>query len=206
MKAEITSLDNAKAGTIDLDAAIFDVPARADILHRVVNWQLAKRRSGNHKTRGVSEVRGTTAKPFKQKGTGRARQGTRRAPQMRGGAVTFGPVVRSHAHAMPKKVRKLGLKIALSVKRQDGCLAILDQARLDDPKTSVLAEKLSRLGWRSALIVDANELDVNFSRAAANLRGVDVLPHQGLNVYDIMRRDILVLTKAAVTSIEERLR
>jgi len=205
MKAEITSLDNAKAGTIDLDAAIFDVPARADILHRVVNWQLAKRRAGTHKTRGVSEIRGTTAKPFKQKGTGRARQGTRRAPQMRGGAVIFGPVVRSHAHGLPKKVRKLGLKIALSAKNHDGRLAILDQARLDDPKTSVLAEKLARLGWGSVLIVDGAEVDVNFSRAAANLPGIDVLPHQGLNVYDIMRRDTLVLTKAAVACIKERL-
>ena len=206
MKADITSLDNAKAGTIELDAAIFDVPARADILSRVVNWQLAKRRAGTHKTRGVSELRGTTAKPHKQKGTGRARQGTRRAPQMRGGAVIFGPVVRSHAHSLPKKVRKLGLKIALSTKRQDGRLAILDQARLDEPRTAVLAEKLSRLGWRSALIVDAAEVDTNLSRAAANLPGVDVLPHQGLNVYDIMRCDTLVLTKAAVERIEERLR
>ena len=206
MKADITNLDNAKAGSIDLDAAIFDVPARADILSRVVNWQLAKRRSGTHKTRGVSEIRGTTAKPHKQKGTGRARQGSRRSPQMRGGAVIFGPVVRSHAHALPKKVRKLGLKIALSTKRQDGHLAILDEAQLDEPKTSVLAEKLARLGWESALIVDAAEVDNNFSRAAANLPGIDVLPHQGLNVYDIMRRETLVLTKAAVARIEERLR
>ena len=206
MKADITNLDNAKAGSIDLDAAIFDVPARADILSRVVNWQLAKRRSGTHKTRGVSEIRGTTAKPHKQKGTGRARQGSRRSPQMRGGAVIFGPVVRSHAHALPKKVRKLGLKIALSTKRQDGHLAILDEAQLDEPKTSVLAGKLARLGWESALIVDAAEVDTNFSRAAANLPGIDVLPHQGLNVYDIMRRETLVLTKAAVARIEERLR
>ena len=206
MKTDVTSLDNAKAGTIDLDAAIFDVPARADILHRVVNWQLAKRRSGNHKTRGVSEIRGTTAKPFKQKGTGRARQGSRRSPQMRGGAVIFGPVVRSHEHALPKKVRKLGLKIALSAKRHDGRLAILDRATLDEAKTSILAKKLSQLGWGSALIVDGPDIDVNFSRAAANLPGIDVLPHQGLNVYDIMRRDTLVLTRAAVERIEERLR
>ena len=206
MKTDVTSLDNAKKGTIELDAAIFDVPARADILHRVVKWQLAKRRAGTHKTRGVSEIRGTTAKPFKQKGTGRARQGSRRSPQMRGGAVIFGPVVRSHAHALPKKVRKLGLKIALSAKRQDGRLAILDQARLDDAKTSILAKKLSKLGWGSALIVDGPDIDVNFSRAAANLPGIDVLPHQGLNVYDIMRRDTLVLTRAAVERIEERLR
>ena len=206
MKAEITSLDNAKAGSVELDAAIFDMPARADILSRVVNWQLAKRRAGTHKTRGVSELRGSTAKPHKQKGTGRARQGTRRAPQMRGGAVTFGPTVRSHAHALPKKVRKLGLKIALSTKRQGGRLAILDQARLEEPRTAVLAEKLARLGWRSALIVDASEIDTNLSRAAANLPSIDVLPHQGLNVYDIMRRDVLVLTKAAVERIEERLR
>ena len=206
MKADVTSLDNAKTGTIDLDAAIFDVPTRADILHRVVNWQLAKRRSGAHKTLGISEIRGTTAKPFKQKGTGRARQGSRRSPQMRGGAVIFGPVVRSHAHALPKKVRKLGLKIALSAKRQDGQLAILDQARLDEGKTSILAKKLARLGWRSALIVDGPDIDANFARAAANLPGVDVLPHQGLNVYDIMRRDVLVLTRAAVERIEERLR
>ncbi len=206
MKAEITSLDNAKAGTIELDAAIFDVPARADILSRVVNWQLAKRRAGTHKTRSVSEIRGTTAKPHKQKGTGRARQGSSRSPQMRGGAVIFGPVVCGHAHALPKKVRKFGLKIALSAKHHDGNLAILDHARLDEPKTSVLAEKLARLGWGSALIVDAAEVDTNLSRAAANLPGIDVLPHQGLNVYDILRRDTLVLTKAAVERIEERLK
>ena len=206
MKADITTLDSKSAGTIELDDGVFGLKPRADILHRVVNWQLATRRAGTHKTRGISEIAGTTAKPWRQKGTGRARHGSRRSPQFRGGAVTFGPVVRSHAHALPKKIRTLGLKNALSAKRQDGKLVILDAAVLKDGKTKTLAAKLDKLSWASALVIDGPEVDQNFARAVANLPGIDVLPVQGANVYDILRRDILVLTKAAVERLEARLK
>ena len=206
MRIDVTTMEKAKAGSIELDEAVFGLPGRPDILHRMVNWQLAKRRAGTHKTKGVSEIRGSTAKPHKQKGTGRARAGTRRAPQMRGGAVIFGPVVRSHAHALPKKVRRLALKTALSVKLAEGKLTIVEEARLDEAKTATLARKFSDLGWSSALIVDAPELDGNFSKAAANVPGIDVLPEVGINVFDILRRDTLVLTRGAAERLQERLR
>ncbi len=206
MQVDVTTLEKTKVGSIELDETVFGLPSRPDILHRMVGWQLAKRCAGTHKTKGVSEIRGSTAKPHKQKGTGRARAGTRRAPQMRGGAVIFGPVVRSHAHDLPKKVRRLALKTALSVKLAEGKLTIVDEARLDEAKTATLARKLSALGWSSALIVDAPELDGNFSKAAANVAGVDVLPEVGVNVFDILRRDTLVLTQAAAERLQERLR
>ena len=206
MRIDVTTMEKAKAGSIELDEAVFGLPGRPDILHRMVNWQLAKRRAGTHKTKGVSEIRGSTAKPHKQKGTGRARAGTRRAPQMRGGAVIFGPVVRSHAHDLPKKVRRLALKTALSVKLAEGKLTIVEEARLDEAKTATLARKFSDLGWSSALIVDAPELDGNFSKAAANVPGIDVLPEVGINVFDILRRDTLVLTRGAAERLQERLR
>ncbi len=205
MKCSIIDLDNKNVGSIDLADRVFGVPVRADILSRMVNWQLAKRRAGTHKTKGISEVRGTTAKPFRQKGTGRARQGSLRAPHYRGGAVVFGPVVRSHAQKLPKKVRRLALRLALSSKQADGKLVVLDAARLKDAKTKGLAERLDKLGWSSVLIVDGSEIDANLSRAAANLPNVDVLPSRGANVYDILRRDTLVLTKDAVEQLEERL-
>ena len=205
MKIAVTTLDQAKAGSIELDDKVFGLPSRPDIVHRMVNWQLAKRRAGTHKTRGVSEIRGSTAKPHRQKGTGRARAGTRRAPQMRGGAIIFGPVVRSHEHGLPKKVRRLALKTVLSGKQAEGKLAILDEARLPEAKTAALAVKLAALGWQSALIIDGPELDANFSRAAANIPQIDVLPDRGINVYDIMRRDTLVLTRGAVECLQERL-
>ncbi len=206
MQANIINLDNAKVGTIDLADGIFDLPVRADILSRMVNWQLAKRRAGTHKTKGISDVRGTTAKPFRQKGTGRARQGTHRAPQHRGGAVVFGPVVRSHAHKLPKKVRRLALKTALSSKQADGKLVVLDEAKIKEAKAGGLAQKFAKLGWSSVLVIDGSAVDANFSRAAANLPNVDVLPSQGANVYDILRRDTLVLTKDAVLQLEARLK
>ncbi len=206
MKCSIIDLDNKNVGSIDLADRVFGVPVRADILSRMVNWQLAKRRAGTHKTKGISEVRGTTAKPFRQKGTGRARQGSLRAPHYRGGAVVFGPVVRSHAQKLPKKVRRLALRLALSSKQADGKLVVLDTARLKDAKTKVLAERLDKLGWSSVLIVDGSEIDANLSRAAANLPNVDVLPSRGANVYDILRRDTLVLTKDAVQQLEARLK
>ena len=205
MQAEVTTLDSESAGMMELDDAVFGAPVRADILSRVVKWQLAKRRAGTHKTRGVGEISGTTAKPWRQKGTGRARHGSRRSPQFRGGAVTFGPVVRDHAFGLPKKVRRLGLRTALSAKAADGKLVVIDQAKLDAPKTRSLVAKLAKLGWGSVLVIDGPEIDVNFRRAASNIPQFDVLPQQGANVYDILRRDTLVLTKAAVEHLEARL-
>ena len=206
MKAPVTTLANKKAGDIELDESVFGLPIRKDLLHRAVRWQLAKRRAGTHKVRTVSEVRGTTAKPFRQKGTGRARQGSGRAIQMRGGATKHGPVVRDHGHALPKKVRRLALKTALSTKQSEGKLAILDAAAMDKSKTRDLAKRFAKLGWQSVLVIDGPQVDENFARAAANLPGVDVLPQQGANVYDILRRDVLVLTKAAVEALQARLK
>ena len=206
MKSTVVNLDNKAVGEVELDDAIFALTPRKDILARVVNWQLAKRRQGTHKTKGISDVSGTTRKPYRQKGTGRARQGSLRSPQFRGGAVIFGPVVRSHAFGLQKKVRKLGLKMALSAKQAEGRLAILDEAKVKEPKTGILAGKFGKLGWSSVLIIDGPELDEKFARAARNIPGVDILPQQGANVYDILRRDTLVLTKAAVERLQERLK
>ena len=205
MKCDVVTIDNGTAGSIELADEVFGVPVRPDILARMVDWQRAKRRSGNHKTKVVSEIRGSTRKPHKQKGTGRARQGTVRSPQFRGGAVIFGPRVRDHAFGLPKKVRKLALRCALSSKQAEGRLSILDEARLEAARTRELAGRLDALGWRSVLIIDGPEVDPGFGRAAANLPYVDVLPQQGANVYDILRRDRLVLTRAAVKHLEERL-
>jgi large subunit ribosomal protein L4 len=205
MKCPVKTLDNKSAGDIDLSEAVFGLQVRRDILARMVNWQLAKRRAGTHKTKGISEVSGTTKKPYRQKGTGRARQGSLRSPQFRGGAVIFGPVVRSHAHDLPKKVRRLALKTALSSKRADGKLVVLDAATAATAKTGELARKLAKLGLTSALIIDGPRVDENFRRAAANIPEIDLLPSQGANVYDILRRDTLVLTRAAVEQLEARL-
>jgi large subunit ribosomal protein L4 len=206
MKAKVTTFGSKSAGDIELDDAVFGLRLRKDILARVVNWQLAKRRAGTHKTKGISDIRGTTAKPFNQKGTGRARQGSSYAAQMRGGATVFGPVVRSHGHSLNKKFRKLVLKTALSAKQADGKLIIIDEAKLKVAKTKDLLAKLAKKDWGSVLIIDGPEVDANFARAAANIPLVDVLPQQGANVYDILRRDTLVLTKAAVESVEARLK
>jgi large subunit ribosomal protein L4 len=202
----VRNLDNEEVGDIELDDAVFGLPMRRDILARVVNWQLAKRRAGTHKTKGISEVRGTTKKPYKQKGTGRARQGSLRSPQFRGGAVIFGPVVRSHEFDLQKKVRRLGLKTALSAKCSEGKLVVIDAARADEAKTKALRIRLEALGWGSVLIIDGSEVDGNFARAARNLPQVDLLPQQGANVYDILRRDTLVLTREAVQQLEARLK
>ena len=206
MKAKVISLDNKAAGEQELDESIFGLEPRADILDRVVQWQLSKRRAGTHKTKGISEISGTTKKPFKQKGTGRARQGSLRSAQMRGGAVIFGPVVRSHEYSLPKKVRALGLKIALSTKQKAGQLHILSEATLKDGKTSSLVKTFGKLGFGSTLIIGGEQLDVGFARAARNIQGVDVLPQQGINVYDILRHQDLVLTVDAVKSLEARLK
>jgi large subunit ribosomal protein L4 len=206
MKVPVRTLDNAEAGEIELDDAIFGLEVRADLLHRAVTWQLAKRRAGTHKTKGVSEISGTTKKPYRQKGTGRARQGSTRSPQFRGGARIFGPVVRSHAFDLPKKVRKLALRHALSSKAQAGQLVVLEAARVESHKTKELAARLAGLGLGSVLFIDGSQPDELFQRAARNLPTVDVLPEQGANVYDILRREILVLTRDAVSQLEARLR
>ena len=206
MRCDVISLENKTVGKIDLDESVFGVPVRADILARAVNWQLAKRRAGTRKTKTHGEVSGSTRKPFRQKGTGRARQGTARAPQHRGGGVVFGPVVRSHAHGLPKKVRRLALKTALSAKQADGKLVVLDSAKLKKPKTGDLVKRMEKLGWTSVLVIDGAEVDGNFARAAANIVGLDVLPSPGANVYDILRSDTLVLTKDAVGKLVERLK
>jgi large subunit ribosomal protein L4 len=206
MKLTVRNLDNQEVGDIELADAVFGLPVRRDILARVVNWQLAKRRAGTHKAKGVSEISGTSKKPYKQKGTGRARQGSLRSPQFRGGAVIFGPVVRSHEFDLQKKVRKLGLKTALSAKQAEGKLVVIDAARLDDAKTKALRARFDAFGWESVLIIDGTTLDEGFARAARNLPKVDLLPQQGANVYDILRRDTLVLTRDGVQQLEARLR
>ncbi len=205
MKCDVLTLDNKKAGSIDLADGVFGSEVRKDIISRMVNWQLARRRSGNHKTKNVSEIKGTTAKPWNQKGTGRARAGTVRATQFRGGSTVFGPIVRDHSHKLPRKVRQMAMRSALSSKQADGKLIILEEATLDAPKTKDLAAKLSALGWSNVLIVTGAEVDGNLARAAANIANVDVLPQQGANVYDIIRRDTLVLTKGAAEHLQERL-
>ena len=206
MKIDIINLDKKNVGSLELADSVFGAPVRGDILQRVVRWQLAKRQAGTHKTKVISEVSGTTKKPYKQKGTGHARQGSLRSAQFRGGGIIFGPVVRSHATDLPKKVRKLALKTALSAKAADGRLVVLDRAAADGHKTKALAGRLGKLGWGSVLVIDGPVLDENFRRAAANLIGVDLLPQQGANVYDILRRDTLVLTRDAVQHLEARLK
>mgnify|MGYP001548442862 CR=1 FL=1 len=206
MEAKVTNLKAEAAGTIELADAIFGLPARPDILHRMVIYQLAKRQAGTHKSKTYGEVQGSTAKIYKQKGTGRARHGAKRAPQFRGGGKAFGPVVRSHAIDLPKKVRKLALKSALSAKQAEGKLVVLDDAKLAEGRTKVLSQMLGKLGWQSVLLIDGPALDSNMVRAAANLPQIDVLPQQGANVYDILRRDTLVLTRSAVEHLEARLK
>ena len=205
MKLTVRNLDNQEVGDIELAEEVFGLPVRRDILARVVNWQLAKRRAGTHKAKGISDISGTTKKPYKQKGTGRARQGSLRSPQFRGGAVIFGPVVRSHAFDLQKKVRRLGLKTALSAKQAEGKLIVIDEAQLGEAKTKALRARLDAFGWASVLIIDG-AVNENFARAARNLPRVDVLPQQGANVYDILRRDTLVLTRDAVQQLEARLK
>tara|TARA_X000000950_G_scaffold289123_1_gene410013 strand:- start:47804 stop:48451 length:648 start_codon:yes stop_codon:yes gene_type:complete len=204
MKQKINSLDNKYLKDIDLDKDIFSVPYRKDIIHSMIRYQMAKKQSGNHKTKGISEISGTTKKPFKQKGTGSARQGSKRSPQMRGGAVIFGPQVRSHSHKLPKKVRSLALKIALSKKLADGKLKLVDDLSLSKCKTSLLASKISKLGIKSALFISSKDLDDNFRKASRNIPNLDVLPIDGLNVYTIVKRDFLVLTEEVIKQIHKR--
>ncbi len=204
MKAEVQTLDAKANGEVKLDAALFGVEPRADILQRMVTYQLAKRQAGTHKTKPRSEIAGTTKKFGRQKGGGGARHGNRKSNIFVGGGRAHGPVPRSHAIDMPKKVRSLALKMALSSKQAGEQLVVLDDAVSKDGKTASLRKQLGKLGIDNALIIGGAELDANFARAASNIAHVDVLPAQGINVYDILRRDKLVLTKAALSSLEER--
>lgn len=204
MKLPIKTLDNTDAGEIDLDPTIFDLEPRIDLMHRAVRYQLARRQAGTHKTKGISEIQGTTKKPYRQKGTGNARQGSRRAAQFRGGATIFGPVVRSHAHKLPKKVRALALRHALAAKARAGQLVIINELKPASPKTKAMAQALKGLAIDSAVFMDA-DFDPNFVLATRNIPKIDTLPAVGANVYDILRRETLVLTTEAVSRLQERL-
>lgn len=205
MKVKVQTLAKKAAGDIELNDAVFGLEVRKDVLHRAVNWQLAKRQAGTHKTKQRSEITATTAKPFRQKGTGRARQGSVKVPQMRGGGVAFGPQVRSHATKLPKKFRQLALKTALSAKQKEGKLTVVDALEMKDAKTKAASKSLNDLGLNTALFIDGDDINMNFALALRNLHGYDVLPQQGANVYDILSHEHLVLSKAAVAKLEERL-
>jgi large subunit ribosomal protein L4 len=204
MELQITTLEGTTAGSVTLSDAIFGLDPRTDILQRCVQWQLNKRQAGTHKAKGRAEIWRTGKKMYRQKGTGGARHGSARVPQFRGGGRAFGPVVRSHATDLPKKVRVLALKHALSAKAKDGGLIVLESATMKDAKTKALAAQFSGLGLASALIIDGAQVDNGFANAARNLPNIDVLPVQGINVYDILRRQKLVLTKAALDALEAR--
>jgi large subunit ribosomal protein L4 len=206
MKADVIKLDASSAGEVDLSDDIFGLEPRADILHRMVRWQRARAQQGTHKVKTRSETSYSTKKIYRQKGTGGARHGDRNAPIFRKGGVYKGPTPRSHAHELPKKFRKLGLRHALSAKAQAGHLIVLEDAVLDAPKTSMLAKAVKNLGWRRVLVIDGSEVNDNFARAAQNLANVDVLPSMGANVYDILKRDTLVITRAGVEALEARLK
>ena len=205
MKLDVIKLDGKKAGSVDLGEDIFGLEPRADILHRVVRWQRNNAQAGTHKVKTRSEVNYSTKKIYRQKGTGGARHGARSAPIFRGGGIYKGPVVRSHGHDLPKKVRQLGLKHALSAKVKAGELVIIDAAT-SDGKTNALAKQVKDLGWKRALVIDGAQVDEAFAKAARNIEGLDILPSMGANVYDILKRDTLVLTKAGVEALEARLK
>ncbi len=204
MKFDMTSIDGTAAGSLELDDAIFGLEPREDLIARMVRWQLAKRQAGDHKTLGRADINRTGKKMYKQKGTGGARHGSARVPQFRGGGRAMGPVVRSHAHDLPKKVRALALRHALSAKHRAGGLVVWERAHLAEAKTKALRENFAKASLSNVLIIDGAEVDANFAAAARNLPQVDVLPAQGINVYDIMRRDKLVLTRAAIEALEAR--
>jgi len=204
MELEVITLDGKAAGSVALSDTIFGLDPRADLIQRCVNWQLAKRQRGTHKVKNRAEINRTGKKMYRQKGTGGARHGSARANLFRGGGRAFGPLVRSHAIDLPKKVRALALKHALSAKAKDGGIVVIDKAALADGKTKALRDSFGALGWTNALIIDGSEVDANFRLAARNIPNIDVLPVQGINVYDILRRQKLVLTKAAVDALEAR--
>jgi large subunit ribosomal protein L4 len=204
MQVQITTLDGKEAGAVELPAAIFGLTPRADIIHRCVVWQLSRRQRGTHAVKNRADIARTGKKIYRQKGSGGARHGSARANLFRGGGRSFGPVVRSHAIDLPKKVRALALKHALSAKAQDGGVIVLDKAALAEGKTKALKSQFAQIGVDNALIIDGAELDPSFSLAARNIPNIDVLPVQGINVYDILRRTKLVLTKAALDALEAR--
>lgn len=204
MDLTITTLEGVDAGKLKLSDEIFGLDPRDDILQRVIRWQLARRQQGTHKAKGRSEIARTGAKMYKQKGTGRARHHSARAPQFRGGGKAHGPVVRSHEHELPKKVRALGLRHALSAKLKSSDLIIIDDLAAKEAKTKLLTAQFAKLGLENALLIGGAEIDANFRLAASNIPNIDVLPVQGINVYDILRRGKLVLSKAAVEALEER--
>ena len=205
MKLDVIKLDGGKAGSVELDEALFGLEPRADILHRVVRWQRNNAQQGTHKVKTRSETSYSTKKIYRQKGTGGARHGDRNAPIFRKGGIYKGPTPRSHGHELTKKFRKLGLKHALSAKAQEGAIVVIDTAEADG-KTKVLAKLVKDLGWKRALIIDGAEVNENFAKAARNIEGLDVLPSMGANVYDILKRDTLVITKAGVEALEARLK
>jgi large subunit ribosomal protein L4 len=204
MQLKVMSLDGESAGSVEVPDAIFGLEPRSDILHRCVRWQLAKRQRGTHDVKNRAEIMRTGKKMYRQKGTGSARHGSARVNLFRGGGRSFGPTPRSHAIELPKKVRALALRHALSAKAKDGGIVVLDKASVGDGKTKVLQQSFSRLGLTSALIIDGAEVDAGFARAARNIPDIDVLPVQGINVYDILRRRMLVLTRSALQALEAR--
>ncbi|AXQ94403.1 50S ribosomal protein L4 [Cereibacter azotoformans] len=206
MKAEVIKLDASSAGSIELDDAIFGLEPRADILHRVVRWQRAKAQAGTHSVLGKSDVSYSTKKIYRQKGTGGARHGSKKAPIFRHGGVYKGPTPRSHAHDLNKKFRALGLKHALSSKATTGNLIVIEDIAMSEAKTALLAKAVKELGWKRVLVIDGADINENFAKAARNLEGIDVLPSIGANVYDILKRDTLVITKAGVEALEARLK
>lgn len=205
MKADVIKLDGKKAGTLDLDEALFGLEPRADILHRVVRWQRNNAQAGTHKVKTRSETSYSRKKIYRQKGTGGARHGDRNAPIFRGGGVYKGPTPRSHGHDLPKKVRVLGLKMALSAKAKAGELVLIDEA-VSEGKTAILAKQVKELGWKRTLVIDGTSLNEAFVKAAKNIEGLDILPTMGANVYDILKRDTLVITKAGIEALEARLK
>jgi large subunit ribosomal protein L4 len=204
MELKVMSFDGKSAGSVNLSDAIFGLEPRTDLIQRCVVWQLAKRRAGTHKVKNRAEIWRTGKKMYRQKGTGSARHGSARVNLFRGGGRSFGPVVRSHEIGLPKKVRALALKHALSAKAKDGGIVVVDKATVEGGKTKALISSFEKLGLKNALIVDGAAVDANFAQAARNIPNVDVLPVQGINVYDILRRHQLVLTKAAVEALEAR--
>ena len=204
MKINVCSLDNKSLKEVNLDKNIFQVEVKNEIIYRMVRYQLAKKQSGNHSTKSISEISGTTKKPFKQKGTGSARQGSRRSPHMRGGSAMFGPRVRSHAHKLPKKIRSLALKMSLSQKCSEGKIKILSDLALSKSKTSLLQDKIKKFDAKSILFIGGKKSEKNFLNASKNIPNIDVLPSQGLNVYNILRRDYLFISEDALNFINER--
>ncbi|WP_170476941.1 50S ribosomal protein L4 [Ruegeria arenilitoris] len=205
MKLDVIKLDGKKAGNIELDAELFGLEPRADILHRVVRWQRNNAQAGTHKVKTRSETSYSTKKIYRQKGTGGARHGDRNAPIFRKGGIYKGPTPRSHGHDLPKKFRKLGLRHALSAKAKAGELVVIENAEAEG-KTAALAKQVANLGWKRALVIDGATVNEGFLKASRNIEGLDILPSMGANVYDILKRDTLVLTKAAVEALEARLK